>query len=71
MTVAVHTGTERGRKGSGALAPVVPHAMNGCYFAFRVTARKCSGNAVVWIADGRGSCGAHHQDLARMRTVEL
>lgn len=24
------------------------------------------GKAVVWLADGRGACGAHHQALARL-----
>jgi hypothetical protein len=59
--------------------PVVPNAQPECYFyrtgAFLYRAAfTCSSEnarAVVWLADGRGACGAHHQDLARHKTIQL
>ena len=43
----------------GTYVTVVPKAQARCYFF-------CTSKAVVWILDGRGACGKHHNDLARL-----
>ena len=51
-----------GRAGEGSRRP--PSATLSCWWATRPRYGECSwGHAVVWDAEDRGACGAHHRLL--------